>query len=292
MMPISEKTAESHRGREWLVYGAGILVAASLGAVLGFWHGVAAAPLLEIQRAECETPLASEGAVLTNAEGASADSSSRDALSIALGESFATNVRLAAKLHSLEALLEELEHEGVTAAEAARRVIEGMSEDDLALTIGMLTRMSEDELDEIRDIRGYATRLSEIAISGTLEGLDDFEDGWDDDLVLFSDERNEHDPRAVASEAFDPETDRIWAMVPVHRVSADSLMVKWERSDRREILRLRRRPIPGRQEWVSFFLSKPMRWPAGQYRVTVYTGDEAMTPIAMGTYRVVDEPDV
>ena len=66
------------------------------------------------------------------------------------------------------------------------------------------------------------------------------------------------------------------------------LMIKWARADRPEILALRRHDLQGDRDWSSFFMFRPRGFSPGEYRVTVYTGDEAMSPLAMGTFSVID----
>jgi hypothetical protein len=90
-------------------------------------------------------------------------------------------LRLAAHVNSLEDLIDEFSREDVEPREAVRELIRRMNDDDLTTVVTLAMRFGEDELEEVEDIRAFATRLADIAIEGTLEEAPDpdgADSGW------------------------------------------------------------------------------------------------------------------
>ena len=286
-MSSSEGSRRPSRRIALHVFAIGIAATGVVAGGLGWWIGRSSVPLISLTSTDCPTPGVGDEPLKDDA----GPSASEVELAEALDTSLLSMLQLAAQVDSLEQVIEDFERQGIDPKTAARGLIKGMSEDDVDLIVGLVTRMNDEELDEIEDIRGYATRLSDIAIDGTFD--ETVEPTEYDGTILFGSERDEHDPASVAAEVFLPDTQRIFAMVPMPEGGTKRVTVKWARVDRREILRLRRRTIATSAPYMSFFLPRPSTrgWSPGLYRVTVYTGDEAMTLLAEGTYSVTEPPE-
>jgi hypothetical protein len=264
----------------------GVFAAASAAGVAGWWVGQSSVPLIALQPADCPTPVAGIDPAPGTAEQGNLQ------LSEALDVSLLSMLQLVAQVDSLEQVIEDFEKQGIEPRAAARGMIQGMSEDDVDLVVGLVTRMSDAELDQIEDIRGYATRLSEIAIDGTFD--EEIAPTEVDGTIIFSTEREQYDPQSVAADVFPTDTLHVWAMVPAPEGGVDRITAKFARTDRREIIRLRPHNVTSSGEpYIMFGLGRPNRhgWDPGQYRVTVYTGDEAMKLLAEGTFSVEDLPE-
>jgi hypothetical protein len=266
----------SERGRFGLAtFIGGMTLALAIGAATGWWFGQSAAPLVTVTQTACDD----------EALAAAPESAPGDDLEIALGNSLISQLQLAARVDSLEDVLKEMEEQGVDPRVAAHGVIRTMSEDQISTTVASFARMDQDELDEIEDIHAFATRLSDIALDEVHPGS---EDGSDVPELLFTAELDEQDPYSVAGSVFTSDADRIYAMLRMEDPGDGRLMIKWARADRPQILALRRHDLQGDRDWSSFFMFRPRGFAPGEYRVTVYTGDEAMSTLAMGTFSVID----
>jgi hypothetical protein len=274
---MSESDSRSKGVRRGAVLAVS-LVSLSIGLVIGWGYGRASAPLFALPVSDC----AECGAATSPDEsgGSSAALSSQ-----LLADSMLTSLSLASRLASLQALLEELSEQGVTPSQAARGLIQGMSEEDLRTALDLLTPLSDEALAEVDDVRAFALRLCEIAIEGTFEEGGGG-DGWAEGAVLFTAERDVHDPEPISATIFTADTEWIYAAVQVDEDTIDDVLMKWSRTDKPEILRLNRRRLESSSPYSAFGLRKDGGFPPGEYRVTFYTADEAMSPLATGRYRV------
>ncbi len=64
----------------------------------------------------------------------------------------------------------------------------------------------------------------------------------------------------------------------------NTVMVKWYRRDRPEILLFQRYPVVPGDANGYVWSDGNGGWDTGQYEVNIYTGDEAMTLLASGYY--------
>ncbi len=75
-------------------------------------------------------------------------------------------------------------------------------------------------------------------------------------------------------------------MFPTDYFDQDKVMVKWYRRDHPEILLLQRYPIVAGDDYGHVWLEPDRGWEQGSYKVDVFSGDESMTLLASGNYRV------
>jgi hypothetical protein len=92
--------------------------------------------------------------------------------------------------------------------------------------------------------------------------------------------------RTLARDRFDAGDSRIYAFFPTDRYERDTVMIKWLRGDRNQILAFERYPIRPGDAHGYVWLRPRGGWEPGQYQVNVYAADEEVTLLAHGRYRV------
>ena len=201
----------------------------------------------------------------------------------ALVEAWMTNLWLAGKVQSLESLIEDIEAWDIDPTWLAERVVGSLDGDDLRAAISMATRLGDEELDEIEDMDAFAMRLTEIAMEGTLvDGAEPLDAG---EVQFGAGSADIEDPSMLTSR-FDPDQQRIYAFFMPGDYAGREVMVKWYRTDEPKIMVFKRHSIGQRGEPEYVWLQPRAGWESGDYRVDVYTGDEAMTQLAMGRYSI------
>lgn len=172
----------------------------------------------------------------------------------------------------------------------SRRIIHEMSDDELVSTITSITKIDAEDLDEISDLRQFAGRLSDIAMSGLI--TDDLSDEFDSSSIDVefatdaSSSRGAEDP----SLEFQIDTRKIYAVIPNQGDGAETVMVHWYRIDQPEILLFDQYKVSPNDEFSYVWLKSSNReWAVGDYRVEFFSDDEFLTPIGSGSYRVVGE---
>jgi len=201
----------------------------------------------------------------------------------ALVKAWLTNLWLAGRLESMESLIEDLEARDIDPALLARRVISKLDRDELEAAISMATQLGAEDLDEIQDMDAFAERLTEIAMEGTMVDGPDTVDAPD---VWFSGDASAlHDP-SMETNDFDLDQDRIYAFFSAGDYVGTEVMVKWYRTDEPKILLFKRHSIRSASEADYVWLAPSAGWQSGEYQVGIYTGDEAMSTIAVGRYSV------
>lgn len=211
-------------------------------------------------------------------QGIELDSDSEKAdLETALMESWSSSLRLAARVNSLEALVEAMSAPDVS--QAVQSSISQMSERELESVLASMIHLSREEIEEVGDLRAFANRLAEIAMEDTLMPTDTTAEGGH---VVFttSPERDE------ARGQFDAGESRIYAVFPTDYFDQEKVMVKWYRRDNPEILLLQRYPIVAGDQYGHVWLEPNRGWEQGQYKVDIYAGDETMGLLASGNYSV------
>ena len=104
--------------------------------------------------------------------------------------------------------------------------------------------------------------------------------------VVFTSSPQTGDLDSTAREQFNPDEPQIYAVFPTEDFEGDTVMIKWYRRDQPKILLLQRYSIvPGEPHGYVWFRPDG-GWEPGQYEVNIYSGDEAMRPLAAGHYAV------
>jgi hypothetical protein len=162
-----------------------------------------------------------------------------------------------------------------------------MDERELGTILDVATGFRSDELANMENVRGFAERLADIAIEGVLEDADEEDSAANaPGRVLFATEREHDYPEEVAQTIFSPDDDEIFAIIPMEGQDDGRILLKWIRLEDRKILYFRRRHLAANTRYDTRGLSMPIGWEPGTYQVTVYSGNEALEPIAAGSYLV------
>lgn len=269
---------------------AGCLLFVSIGGAGGWWIGLSYAPLIAVQEAACPTPRAAD--VTGGGSTGSISSGEIDALE----DSLMIRLGLLAQLGSVEGLALDATREDLTAADAVAAIIDALPDRELQILATMLTGMEEAEIGPVDDMRSFTARLAQLALEAE-GGGDDSPDGQAlsdtsaAPTLLFAAERELLNPRQVARPLFDVDADRVYAMVETAGITQPSLVIRWARIDRPRVLQLTRVPVQTGSNWTADSYGSGRGWAPGSYRVSVYTGDAAMRPIASGTFSVAPRED-
>jgi hypothetical protein len=198
-------------------------------------------------------------------------------LESALMDTWSSNLRLAARVNSLEALIEAMGSNDVS--RTVESSISQMSDRDLESVLASMIHLSREEIEEVGDLRAFANRLADIAMEDTLMPTDATAGG---EHVVFTTSPDRDGTRSQ----FDAGETRIYAVFPTDYFDQEKVMVKWYRRDHPEILLLQRYPIVAGDQYGHVWLEPNRGWEQGQYKVDIYSGDEAMGLLASGNYSV------
>ncbi len=169
-------------------------------------------------------------------------------------------------------------------AEIVGFVIDAMDDREIRSALTSLTSLTEEDLDEVRDLRAFTRRVSEIAMDGVVSARGPESAGTA--TIRFSQSADTQNVTEQAQVRF-AGNDRIFAIFPTEDYRYDEVFVKWYRSDDPEILLFDRYPIQREADFNYVWLDRDNGWPEGEYRVELYTVDDAMNRVASGDY-VID----
>ena len=155
-----------------------------------------------------------------------------------------------------------------------------MSDDELADVISGVTNLTQEDISSMRDSREFAARLSSIALQTAY--AEPGADEWDLDPVHFAKRVAPDNSPDHPSLEFERGTRRIYAVFPSEHSKADEVMVKWYRTDRPELLMLKKKRIAPRDDQSFVWLEQNGGWPSGEYAVEFFTSDERLARIATG----------
>jgi hypothetical protein len=253
------------------------------GALLGLLVGVAAG--LWLGQLSTSHPLAFESRVCEGRCALLAESvvSGEQDLEQALADSWHTMLELAEKVESLELLVERFREQELDASRIVDDAISTMSDRELHTVVGSLAHLSPEELDEVSDMRAFAARLAEVAMQDTVVPGREMSAA---DRVVFDTRKTTRNSGTLARDRFDAGDSRIYAFFPTDHYERDTVMIKWLRGDRNQILAFERYPIRPGDAHGYVWLRPRGGWEPGQYQVDVYAADEEVTLLAHGRYRV------
>ena len=232
----------------------------------------------------CEERCAAPAGPQTAARLETAGSNARELeLERALEYSWLDTLRLAAKVDSLESLLEELQGGELDHRALVQSAIANLGERELQSIVASAASLSAEDLEQIEDMPAFAARLAEVAMEDIVEPAADPGGG---DPVFFSTAPETSEPAALARTRFTPLDARIYAIFPTASYAQGTVMIKWYRSDPPQILLFRRYAIRPGDAYGYVWLNPKDGWKPGQYRVDVFAADEAVTRLAQGRYSV------
>jgi hypothetical protein len=199
-----------------------------------------------------------------------------------LFEAWGQNMLLAAKLGELEDRLAEMKARGERLEDVVSGLLSDMSDREIEAAIRFATPLG-DELEEVKDMRAYAVRLTTIALEGTLGP-----EGGADPVatVTFTDSRMGVRDAGAARDRFEPNAKPIFAVFDTDGYGLEEVMIKWYRTDVPEILLFRRHDIVIDRALNFVWLAPRDGWQPGSYQVDLYRAEEGLGRLASGRYSV------
>jgi hypothetical protein len=235
--------------------------------------------------AACEERCATPAGPRAAGSGETARENAREQeLERALEFSWLDTLRLAAKVDSLEALLEELQEGELDHRQLVRSAIANFGEQELRSIVASAASLSTEEIEAVDDLPAFAARLAEVAMEDIVEPG---EEPSGASRVILTSAPETRDPLALARSRFSPRDSRIFAVFPTASYEQNAVMIKWYRSDPPRILLFKRYRIRPGEAYGYVWLWPKEGWEPGRYHVDVYAADEAVTRLARGHYSVV-----
>lgn len=228
----------------------------------------------------CATPAQPQAADPSQTAGSNARERE---LERALESSWLDMLRLAAKVDSLETLLEELQGGELDHRQLVQSAIANLGERELRSIVASAASLNAEELEAIEDMPAFAARLAEVAMEDIVEPGADPAGA---DRVFFTTSPETNDPASLARSRFTPQEARIYAVFPTADYAQGAVMIKWFRSDPPQILLFKRYAIRPGDRYGYVWLQPKGGWEPGPYHVDVYAADEAVTRLARGHYNV------
>lgn len=183
-------------------------------------------------------------------------------------------------------VVEDLVRWGDGAGDVSRLVINEMSDRELISTITSLTDLTREDLEGVSNLREYANRLAEVAMSGVL--TDPIPAPLDANAVEFATSASTVDGPADPRDVFHPGEEKIYAVFPTEGYLDDHVVVHWYHADASELLLFGRYAVNPGDDYSYVWLDPPQEWQSGPYRVEIFGDDESMPPLAIGSYEVAD----
>ena len=184
---------------------------------------------------------------------------------------------------------------------AVARILDGMSEAELRSAISELTNLDASDLAEIGDLRDYAWRMADIAISGVFTRPVP-ETATVPEAVFSNSVDAQGTPGEHADRFKGAPSERIYAVFPTEDFDGDRVLVKWFREGEpssvlEELLGPPRTLVFGRyainpgdaQSYV--WVSREQGWDPGTYSVELYDPAEPLRKLAAGRFTISPDPD-
>jgi len=166
---------------------------------------------------------------------------------------------------------------------ALRTLVDATGDEELVARLRTITRRPPDELRRVRDLRRYAVELGSRVLAG-VEGpaLEAPTAPVEFAPVPVPAALERADAPLRSSE------ERIFASFPMPEGGSRNVLAKWYRADRAELLALDALPVREEDGWGWVSLARPEGFPAGAYRLELLGNDDALEPIAAGSFETVD----
>ena len=168
--------------------------------------------------------------------------------------------------------------------QAAEFLIDQMSDDQLIDLISGVTNFTPNDVADERDPRELARRLASIAMDGVLR--DPAPASEESVSVEFATQVSTDNAAEQPSSEFQAGAERIYAVFPNEGYRGEEVVVKWYRTDRRELLMLRKHAVLPEDTRSYVWLEPDGGWPAGEYGVEFYSSTGGIEKLAEGRYSV------
>lgn len=146
------------------------------------------------------------------------------------------------------------------------------------------TGMSSDELLEIQDLYGYASRLAAVGMSGIITETSNSLHMLSE--IEFTRNITDYYQGESGETVFDSSAGRIYAVFPMDSYDGNSVLMKWYPTDQPNRVHMKILPIlqgaPDNYVWAELD-----EWPEAMYRVEIYSSRESLEQLAVGEYEVI-----
>ncbi len=166
------------------------------------------------------------------------------------------------------------------------RIYEQMSDREIIEELAAQTEYTLEQLEQVRDLRAFLKRNVEIALALPGAGAEGEAPASVVSEIDFGRRVTLENTTRNPSSTFGSETRKIYAAFPSEKLVAEQVTVVWRDLSRAKILLYQRQPVSVDDAHSFVWIDRSDAWPPGDYSVEIYTGDEAMEPIALGTYSV------
>jgi hypothetical protein len=194
---------------------------------------------------------------------------------------------LGLRVLSLEALLAEARARDSSPHAPVEGALAKLSDAQIRSVLGPAVRLRPEELARIRDLPGYSARLVELALDGLIaEPASTSSPALAPATASFSAGADATLAPGEPEPTFAPDAGRITASFPVAGSGARRVMIKWLRRDEPALLLFCHYDVPPGEELGRVWLEPSGGWQPGDYRVEVFSGDEALELLASGGFGV------
>lgn len=146
------------------------------------------------------------------------------------------------------------------------------------------TGMSSDDLLEIQDLYGYASRLAAIGMSDVITETPSSMNILSE--IEFTQNIADYYQGESGSTVFDSSAGRIYAVFPMDSYDGDTVLMKWYQPDQPNRVHIETLPIlhgaPYNYVWTEL-----EEWSEALYRVEIYSSQESLEPLSVGEYEVI-----
>jgi len=167
---------------------------------------------------------------------------------------------------------------------AVENIVEQMNTQQLRSAITSLTNITSSELDQVDNLQLYANRLADIAMDAIVSEPAPLVSGVN--TVNFSTFFSPDTGAVNVASNFPADTNSIFASFPTSDYPGNKVIVKWSRTDDPNMLLFKRRTIVENMQENYVWLQMTYGWPAGQYRVQIYSADQNVALLAQGDYSI------
>ena len=148
------------------------------------------------------------------------------------------------------------------------------------------TGMSSDQLLEIQDLYGYASKLAVVGMSGVITETSSSLNMLSE--IEFTRNITDYYQGESGETVFDSSAGRIYAVFPMDSYDGNSVLMKWYPTDRPNRVHMKTLPIlqgaPDNYVWAELD-----EWPEALYRVEIYSSQESLEQLAVGEYEVIKD---
>lgn len=195
----------------------------------------------------------------------------------------AANAALAEELRALGSIVDGLDS-GVSATPVARAAIRMLPERDVRSLVRAATSFTDDDLDEVGDVRAFANRLLTIAADGTFDS--ESSTPFARDVEFGTTART---PLSEGLERFPSGQGRIYAFFDDPDYEGHQVVSRWYNRSTGTLVLMDRYSVRSDRTRDYVWGRIDGGWEPGEYQVEFYSADAELRPLASGRFRVEED---